>query len=138
MPGQCLWIRKLNALNDHLLSDIGLTRTDIRAYVEHHMAGHEAPSEHPSLVRRVGRAVFAALRSFKVCRDARITARQLGRLDRRQVSDIGIEVSDIGWLSRDLAERSLVTATAANDNRVASRRLAEISVSVPGAWAALR
>ncbi len=110
-------IRNLNALNDHLLRDIGVTRYEIAVYVKQHMAAHAVPSEHPSLVQRAGQAVRATQRPFKTWRDARITARQLRDLDRRQLADIGLPSSDIGWLARDLAERSLATATAANDNR---------------------
>ncbi len=110
-------IRELNALNDHLLRDIGLTRHEIPVYVKQYMAAHAVPSEHPSLVQHAGQAVRAAQRPFKTWRDARITARQLRRLDRRLLADIGLLSIDIDWFARDLAERSLATATAANDNR---------------------
>ncbi len=110
-------IRNLNALNDHLLRDIGLTRYEIPVYVKQHIAAHAVPSERPSPVQRAGHAVRVAQRPFKTWRDARITARHLRRLDRRLLADIGLPSSDIGWLARDLAERSLATATAANDNR---------------------
>ncbi len=111
------WIGKLNALNDHLLRDIGLTRHEIPVYVKQYMTAHAVPSERPSLVQRAGQAVRATQRPFKTWRDARITARQLRRLDRRLLADIDLQSSDIGWLVRDLAERSLATATAADDNR---------------------
>ncbi len=75
------------------------------------------PSERPSLVQRAGHAVRAAQRPVKTWRRARIAARQLRRLDRKLLADIGLPSSDIGWLARNLAERSLATATAANDNR---------------------
>ncbi len=58
-------IRNLNALNDHHLRDIGLTRHEIAVYVKQHMAGHAVPSERPSLVQRAGQAVRAAQRPFK-------------------------------------------------------------------------
>ncbi len=85
--------------------------------MKQHMAGHAVPSEHPSLVQRAGQAVRATQRPFKTWRDARITARQLRDLDRRQLADIGVQPGNIDWLARDIAERSLATATAANDNR---------------------
>ncbi len=110
-------IRKLNALNDHLLRDIGLTRGEISDYVTQYMAEHAEPSERLSLVQRAGQAVRAAQRPFKTWRDARITVRQLRRIDRRLLADMGYQPSDIGWLARDLAERSLAKLTAANDNR---------------------
>ncbi len=63
-------IRNLNALNDHHLRDIGLTRYEMRyeiaVYVKQHMAGHAVSSEHPSLVQHAGHAVRAAQRPFKI------------------------------------------------------------------------
>ena len=111
------WIRELNALDDCLLRDIGLTRYEIPVYVMQHMAGHAVPSERPSLVQRAGQAVRATQRPFKTWHRARTTARQLWRLDRRLLADTGLQPNNIDWFARDLAERSLATAAAANDNR---------------------
>lgn len=112
-----LWIAKLDRLNDHLLRDLGLARHEIPAHVERHMASHAVSSQRPSLVRRTGRAVRAALRRLQAGQDARVTARQLRGLDDRQLADIGLQAGNIEWFARDLALRSLAASGAANDNR---------------------
>ncbi len=67
-------IRNLNALNDRLLRDIGLTRHEIPVYVKQYMAAHAVPSEPPSLVQRQVLNGRWAARTAWPARDARITA----------------------------------------------------------------
>lgn len=66
---------------------------------------YDVLSEGPSFVQRAGRTLYTARRLFKTWRDARITARQLRRLDGRLLADLGLEPSDIDWVARDLAQR---------------------------------
>ncbi len=135
-------IRNLNALNDHLLRDIGLTRQEIPAHVKQHMAGHAVPSELPSPVQRVGQAARAAVAPYRWLAKtyrARRAAEHLRELPDRRLRDIGIARHEIdmavrGRLARggrpalvpakprplperSIKGRSLATPTAANDNR---------------------
>ena len=107
----------LTALNDHQLKDIGLTRLEVPGVVSAYVADECRQSAHPAPPSRSAGVLRAAIRSLRVWRTARATARELRRLDRRLLADIGVRHDDIVWLSRDLAERSLDDPTPANDNR---------------------
>jgi uncharacterized protein YjiS (DUF1127 family) len=112
-----LWTRKLDRLNDRLLRDIGIARHEIPSHVSRHLAEHAVASERPSLFQRAGRAARAIWRRLQAWQDVRVTARQLRRLDDRQLADIGLQAGNIEWFARDLALRSLAAPAAANDNR---------------------
>jgi len=92
--------RELTALDDRMLSDIGLSRADIPAVVANvgaRPAGDEGEE-------------FDAIASIRVWNRSRETARTLAALDNRQLNDIGFVRGDIDWVAEELAIRSLVPA----------------------------
>jgi len=109
--------RKLETLNDHLLKDIGLTRSEISEYVEQQVTGRLMPAGQTLRVQRAVQIASVAWRSFKTWQNARLTARELRRLDHKLLTDIGLQSSDIDCLARNLAERTLGMPIPANDNQ---------------------
>jgi uncharacterized protein YjiS (DUF1127 family) len=90
--------RELNALDDRMLSDIGISRADI-----------------PAVVAAVGVVgadgqEFDPIASIRVWNRSRETARTLAAMDDRQLNDIGFVRGDIDWVAEELAIRSLVPA----------------------------
>ena len=110
-------IAHLRALDDHLLRDIGIERHEIRDVVRGRTAESDRLPRGNTVGRRVGEAVRTILQAIRRWNRSRATARQLRRIDRKLLADIGYERDDIDWLAPDLAARSLSQAPAGNDNR---------------------
>lgn len=90
--------RELNALDDRMLSDIGISRADIPAVVASVGAEREDGQE------------FDPIASIRVWNRSRETARTLAAMDDRQLNDMGFVRGDIDWVAEELAIRSLVPA----------------------------
>jgi uncharacterized protein YjiS (DUF1127 family) len=91
----------LMALDDRLLADIGLSRSDIPAAVGVARTGW-LRDEIDSLVR-----------PFRLWQRSIEASRALHSLDDRALNDAGMLRGEIGWVAAELAERSL---TPANSN----------------------
>jgi uncharacterized protein YjiS (DUF1127 family) len=99
-------LRELNALDDRMLSDIGITRGDIPAVVAGMTAAGHADSIDPlEVVRRWARS--------------RAAAQDLNALDNRTLDDIGMVRGDIDWVAEELAVRSLRPANTNQASQVA-------------------
>jgi len=99
-------LRELNALDDRMLKDIGITRGDIPAVVAGMTAAGHAESADPlEAVRRWARS--------------RAAAEDLNTLDNRALDDIGMVRGDIDWVAEELAVRSLRPANTNHTSRVA-------------------
>ena len=92
---------ELMALDDRLLADIGLTRSDIPGAVGAARIGW-LKDEIDSLVR-----------PFRLWQRSLEASRALHSLDDRALADAGMLRAEIGWVAAELAERSL---KAANSN----------------------
>jgi len=98
--------RELNALDDRMLSDIGITRADIPAVVAGMTAaGHVDNADPLEAVRRWARS--------------RAAAQDLNALDNRTLDDIGMVRGDIDWVAEELAVRSLRPANTNHTSQVA-------------------
>jgi len=99
-------LRELNALDDRMLSDIGISRSDIPAVVAGMTAGAAVDSADPlEAVRRWARS--------------RAAAQDLNALDNRTLDDIGMVRGDIDWVAEELAVRSLRPANTNQASQVA-------------------
>jgi uncharacterized protein YjiS (DUF1127 family) len=98
--------RELNALDDRMLSDIGIARADIPAVVAGMTATRQADGADPlEAVRRWARS--------------RAAAQDLNALDNRTLDDIGMVRGDIDWVAEELAIRSLKPANTNHASQVA-------------------
>lgn len=98
--------RELNALDDRMLRDIGITRADIPAVVAGmSAAGHVDSADPLEAVRRWARS--------------RAAAQDLNALDNRTLDDIGMVRGDIDWVAEELAVRSLRPANTNHASQVA-------------------
>jgi uncharacterized protein YjiS (DUF1127 family) len=98
--------RELNALDDRMLSDIGITRADIPAVIAGMTAArHEDSTDPLEAVRRWARS--------------RAAAQDLNALDNRTLDDIGMVRGDIDWVAEELAVRSLRPANTNQASQVA-------------------
>jgi uncharacterized protein YjiS (DUF1127 family) len=99
-------LRELNALDDRMLRDIGITRADIPAVVAGMTAaGHVDGTDPLEAVRRWARS--------------RAAAQDLNALDNRTLDDIGMVRGDIDWVAEELAVRSLRPANTNHASQVA-------------------
>src|SRR5262245_20113004 len=89
--------RELNALDDRMLADIGISRADIPDVVD--AIGAQPASEDGE--------EFDPIASIRVWNRSRETARTLASMDDRQLSDMGFVRGDIDWVAEELAIRSL-------------------------------
>jgi uncharacterized protein YjiS (DUF1127 family) len=98
--------RELSALDDRMLSDIGITRGDIPAVIAGMTAArHEDSTDPLEAVRRWARS--------------RAAAQDLNALDNRTLDDIGMVRGDIDWVAEELAVRSLRPANTNQASQVA-------------------
>lgn len=89
----------LNALDDRMLSDIGVTRAEIGSVVK----GIHKSVAYPAVSLDVVAPIAAWNR-------ARQTANQLYRLEDRMLQDIGVVRGDIGWLASEVANKAVHAA----------------------------
>lgn len=101
--------RELTALDDRMLTDIGISRADIPAVVA--MVGAQPAGEEGQ--------EFDPIASLRVWNRSRETARTLAHMDDRQLNDIGFVRGDIDWVAEELAIRSLVPANRDSAPRAA-------------------
>ncbi len=95
----------LNALDDRMLSDIGVARAEIASVVK----GMHKSVSYPAVSLDVVAPIAAWNR-------ARQTANQLYRLEDRMLQDIGVVRGDIEWLASEVAHKAV---SAANRNGTA-------------------
>jgi uncharacterized protein YjiS (DUF1127 family) len=95
--------RRLMALDDRMLADIGLNRTEIPAVVKA-MRGTEAQSGFEA-------EVVLPLKQWNLWR---VAHKQLSQLDNRMLSDIGLVRGDIEWVADELADRAVHKPANAN------------------------
>lgn len=103
--------QNLMALDDRMLSDIGLTRDEIPAVVKS-LTG-EAPAWNSDA---------GEVSTLRVWNRYRAAAKELGQLDNHMLADIGIVRGDIDWVAEELAVRSV--RPAANTNSSSAPRAA--------------
>lgn len=104
--------RSLMALDDRMLADIGLSRSDIPELV----GAMRGPLAAPSVAGSFESEVVMPLKQWNLWR---VAHKQLNRLDSRMLSDIGFVRGDIDSVAGELAARAL--AKAANANSAAPR-----------------
>lgn len=98
----------LMSLDDRMLADIGLNRYDVADYVRT-LERNVEPTQ--GLLAATEQDIVAPLRAWN---RARLTARQLAKLDDRMLVDIGVVRGDIDWLAGEIARQ---TVSAANVNQ---------------------
>jgi len=96
---------ELMAMDDRTLADIGLARYEIADYVKR--LGRDIQEPLPESLAAMETDVTAPLRAWN---RARLTARQLGELSDRQLSDIGVVRGDIDELAIEVARKAVVAA----------------------------
>lgn len=89
----------LNALDDRMLSDIGLARAEIGGVVK----GLHKSVAYPAVSLDV-------VAPIAVWNRARQTANELYRLEDRMLLDIGVVRGDIDWLASEVAHRAVYAA----------------------------
>jgi uncharacterized protein YjiS (DUF1127 family) len=103
--------RRLMALDDRMLADIGLNRAEIPALVEA-LKGSRGPRARSGFEAEV----VLPLKQWNLWRDAH---KQLNQLDNHMLSDIGLVRGDLDWVADELADRAL--RRPANFNSTAPR-----------------
>jgi len=103
--------RRLMALDDRMLADIGLTRSEIPAFMKA-MKGLAATGAKSGFEAEV----VLPLKQWALWRDAH---KQLNQLDNHMLSDIGLVRGDLDWVADELAARAL--RNPANLNSTAPR-----------------
>jgi uncharacterized protein YjiS (DUF1127 family) len=96
--------RRLMALDDRMLADIGLNRAEIPAVVKAMNGAPQAKSGFEA-------EVVLPLKQWNLWRDAH---KQLSQLDNRMLSDIGLVRGDIDWVAEELADRAVRKPANAN------------------------
>lgn len=113
-----LWLRRqetyraLSALDDRMLADIGVERSEIAALVKFIDSDDRAESVDGSFETEV----VQPLKQWSLWR---VAHKQLSRLDNRTLSDIGMVRGDIDWVADELASRAV--AKPANANSIAPK-----------------
>src|SRR5262249_9487371 len=96
--------RRLMALDDRMLADIGISRSEIPTVIQ-------AMGETPAAPSGFEAEVILPLKQWNLWRDAH---KQLSQLDNRMLSDIGLVRGDIDWVADELADRALSKPANAN------------------------
>ena len=104
--------RRLMALDDRMLADIGISRAEIPAVVKAMRNAQAAQSGFET-------EIVLPLKQWNLWRDAH---KQLSQLDNRMLSDIGLVRGDIDWVADELADRAL--RKPANANKPAPHKAA--------------
>jgi uncharacterized protein YjiS (DUF1127 family) len=99
--------RELRGLDDRMLRDIGISRSDI----PHVAAGRPISAK--------AEEANDALEGLRRWIRSRAVARELNTLDSRTLNDIGMVRGDIDWVAEELAMRSLRPANTNHASRVA-------------------
>lgn len=102
----------LMAMDNRMLSDIGMSRYDIAEYVR--KLGREVQQPLPQTIAAMEQDVTAPLRAWN---RARLTAKQLSELSDRQLVDIGVVRGDISELAQEVARRAISAANVNVANR---------------------
>lgn len=102
--------RELMDLDDRMLRDIGISRSQIPAIVA---AGERAFSDIP------GAAEGDALEAFRRWNRSRTAVKELNALDNHMLNDMGLVRGDIDWVAEELAIRSLRPANSNSTFQVA-------------------
>jgi uncharacterized protein YjiS (DUF1127 family) len=118
-----LWLRRsaahdqLSRLDDRLLRDIGVDRGQIGTIVDRVQSSTlvNIPAS-ADFAEMIDAAVLEPIRQWNRTRQ---TARSLSRLDDRQLADVGLLRSDIGWVSAELAVRPNACANGNDQPRAA-------------------
>lgn len=97
-------VRALSALDDRLLSDIGVLRPDIPAVVKGLKSARPRPVAEGTPARAPRRVALYALRQWNLSRQA---ANDMARLDPEALADLGYVKGDVDWVPEVLAERKL-------------------------------
>jgi uncharacterized protein YjiS (DUF1127 family) len=92
---------ELMAMDERMLSDIGIARYEIADYVGR--LGRELEQPLPEALAGMETDVTAPLRAWNL---ARLTARQLSELSDRQLVDIGVVRGDIDELAQEVARKA--------------------------------
>jgi uncharacterized protein YjiS (DUF1127 family) len=98
---------ELRGLDDRMLRDIGISRSDIR----------EVAAGRPISAR--AEEANEALEGLRRWIRSRAAAKELNALDSRTLNDIGMVRGDIDWVAEELALRSLRPANTNHASRVA-------------------
>ena len=93
---------QLMAMDERMLSDIGMTRYEAAEYVRR--LGREIQEPLPETLVAMEQDVTAPLRAWN---RARLTARQLNELSDRQLLDIGVVRGDIAELAQEVARKAV-------------------------------
>jgi uncharacterized protein YjiS (DUF1127 family) len=99
--------RSLMALDERMLADIGLTRSDIPQLVD----AMRGPLAQPAVDGSFESEVIMPLKQWNLWR---VAHKQLNTLDNRMLSDIGFVRGDIDWVADELATRAVTNAANAN------------------------
>ena len=99
--------RSLMALDDRMLADIGLTRSDIPQLVD----AMRGPLATPAVDGSFETEVVLPLKQWNLWR---VAHKQLNQLDNRMLNDIGFVRGDIDWVADELAARAVTDAANAN------------------------
>jgi uncharacterized protein YjiS (DUF1127 family) len=99
--------RSLMALDERMLADIGLRRSDIPLLVN----AMRGPLAAPAVAGSFEAEVIMPLKQWNLWR---IAHRQLSQLDSRMLSDIGFVRGDIDWVADELAARAVTKAANVN------------------------
>lgn len=103
--------RELYQLDDRMLADIGVSRSDIPSLVEgwDGTAPDARAEQEPSV-----------LRGIRQWNRSRATAKALHALDNHMLEDIGLVRGDIDWVAEELAAQSAWTAANRNHQQRAA------------------
>ena len=104
--------RSLMALDDRMLADIGLSRSDVPELV----SAMRGPLASPAVAGSFESEVVMPLKQWNLWR---VAHKQLNQLDSRMLSDIGFVRGDIDGVAGELAARAV--SKAANANSAAPR-----------------
>jgi uncharacterized protein YjiS (DUF1127 family) len=100
---------QLMSMDDRMLADIGLTRYDAAEYVRNLRREDLQQQPLPEALAAMEQDVTAPIRMWN---RARLTARQLGQLSDRQLTDIGVVRGDIAELAQEVARKAVANFNA--------------------------